>query len=88
MKSLDMKVNQPYKVTKSNSDTLMVGDIIWVSENGHLNIQSAAGWLMEDEWKSSNTVDFEVEEANDFYILKEQWFEGLRKKINVNREIV
>ena len=38
-----------YTVIKPSSDeTLQVGDIIWLSENGDLNDARAKGWLTKD----------------------------------------
>ena len=59
-----------YTVTKPSSDeTLQVGDIIWLSENGDLNDARAKGWLTKDEWDVACTNDFEVEECKTHRLL-------------------
>ena len=59
-----------YTVTKPSSDeTLQVGDIIWLSENGDLNDARAKGWLSKDEWDATGTNDFEVEECKTHHLL-------------------
>ena len=51
-----------YTVTKPSSDeTLQVGDIIWLSENGDLNDARAKGWWTKDEWAVAGTNDFKGE---------------------------
>ena len=59
-----------YTVTKPSLDeTLQVGDIIWLSENGDLNDAMAKGWLSKDEWNVAGTNDFEVEECTTHHLL-------------------
>ena len=59
-----------YTVTKPSSDeTLQVGDIIWLSENGDLNNAKAGGWLSKDEWDVDGTNDFEYEECKTHRLL-------------------
>ena len=59
-----------YTVTKPSSDeTLQVGDIIWLSENGDLNDAKAGGWLSKDEWDADGTNDFAVEECKTHRLL-------------------
>ena len=59
-----------YTVIKPSSDeTLQVGDIIWLSENGDLNDARAKGWLTKDEWDIAGTNDFEVEECITHHLL-------------------
>ena len=59
-----------YTVTKPSSDeTLQVGDIIWLSENGDLNDARAKGWLTKDEWDVAGTNDFEVEECKTHHLV-------------------
>ena len=59
-----------YTVIKPSSDeTLQVGDIIWLSENGDLNDAKAKGWLSKDEWDVAGTNDFEVEECTTHHLL-------------------
>ena len=75
-----MEALKAYVVTKGSSDgTLKVGDKIWLSKNGDMNIPSVAGWLEEDEWNMPGTNDFEVELCNDYYIAVTQRSEALRK---------
>ena len=59
-----------YTVTKPSSDeTLQVGDIIWLSENGDLNNAKSGGWLSKDEWDVDGTNDFAVEECKTHRLL-------------------
>ena len=59
-----------YTVIKPSSDeTLQVGDIIWLSENGDLNDARAKGWLTKDEWDVAGTNDFEVEECKTHHLV-------------------
>ena len=59
-----------YTVIKPSSDeTLQVGDIIWLSENGDLNDAKAKGWLSKDEWDVAGTNDFEAEECMTHHLL-------------------
>ena len=59
-----------YTVIKSSSDeTLQVGDIIWLSENGDLNDAKAKGWLSKDEWDIAGTNDFEIEECRTHHLV-------------------
>ena len=59
-----------YTVIKPSSDeTLQVGDIIWLSENGDLNDAKAKGWLSKDEWDVAGTNDFEVEECKTHHLV-------------------
>ena len=59
-----------YTVIKSSSDeTLQVGDIIWLSENGDLNDAREKGWLSKDEWDVVGTNDFEVEKCRTHHLV-------------------
>ena len=59
-----------YTVIKPSSDeTLQVGDIIWLSENGDLNDARAKGWLSKDEWDIAGINDFEVEECKTHHLV-------------------
>ena len=59
-----------YTVIKPSSDeTLQVGDIIWLSENGDLNNAKAGGWLSKDEWDVDGTNDFAVKECKTHRLL-------------------
>ena len=67
---MDMEKLKLYTVTKPSSDeTLQVGDIIWLSENGDLNNAKAGGWLSKDEWDVDGTNDFAVEECKTHRLL-------------------
>lgn len=81
MKAIDMNINTPYRVITGSSDgTIAIGDIVWLSSNGHLNIANEAAFLLEDEWRSVETVDFDIEEAPEYYIYLDKWTEGRRKE--------
>ena len=59
-----------YTVIKPSSDeTLQVGDVIWLSENGDLNNAKAGGWLSKYEWDVDGTNDFAVEECKTHRLL-------------------
>lgn len=55
---------------------------MWLSPNGMLNFPAKTGgvFLLEDEWKSPETVNFEVEEENNFEVIVLTHSESLRKK--------
>ena len=58
-----------YVVTKSNTDnTLNVGNLIWLSENGNLNNAMIGGWLSYEEWNIENRNDFEYEISDSYYL--------------------
>ena len=58
-----------YTVIKPSSDeTLQVGNIIWVSENGDLN-NANKGFLSKHEWDVSGTNDFEVEGCRTHHLI-------------------
>ncbi len=64
MHSLSMEPLKVYRATTESSDkTIRIGQVMWVSKNGHLNLPNeyGGGWLSEEEWHSLETVDFEVE---------------------------
>lgn len=68
-----------YRVTKGSTDrSLLEGDIIWLSENGDLNIN--LGWLTKDEWDCPMTNDFTIEECMTHCVLKVDGKEMLIKK--------
>lgn len=70
MKVQELETLKPYRVTKSSSDrTFVSGDIIWMSENGDINIAQAAGCINPHE-VGSQTLDFEAEAALNFEIVK------------------
>ena len=67
---MDMEKLKLYTVTKPSSDeTLQVGDIIWLSENGDLNDARPKGWLSKHEWDVAGTNDFEYEECKTHRLL-------------------
>lgn len=46
MKVQEFEALKPYRVTKSSSDrTFISGDIIWMSDSGHINSVQAAGCI-------------------------------------------
>ena len=54
-----------YTVVKDSTDeTIKIGDIVWLSENGDLNIVQDKGWLSKYEWNNPKTKDFEVRSCN------------------------
>lgn len=69
-----------YTVVKSSSDnTIMKGDIVWLSLNNDLNSTRNAGWLTKEEWDSPKTKDFEVEECREYYLDVYNGCEHVRK---------
>ena len=58
-----------YTIVKGSTDnTLKTGDIVWLSENGDLNICNGNGWLPKDEWNTPKTSDFKVEPCKEYYL--------------------
>lgn len=58
-----------YTVTKSSSDnTFKIGDLIWLSKNGDLNIAIGKGWLTKEEWDQIGTNDFRCEISSTHYL--------------------
>lgn len=54
-----MQPLKAYLVTKNSTDhTVLKGDIIWLSENGDLNM--GGGWLSKDEWDCQEKNDFTI----------------------------
>lgn len=79
MKVQELETLKPYRVTKSSSDrTFVSGDIIWMSENGDINIVQAAGCINPHE-VGSQTLDFEAEVALNFEIVKGNGSEMCRR---------
>lgn len=65
-----MEILRAYRITKESSDgTFQTGDIVWKSENGDLNSAHGRGWILPDE-QTSETIDFECEEAVDWKVTK------------------
>ena len=72
-----------YRVTKDCTDgTLQRSDIVWLSENGDLNIAHprTPGWLSYNEWHDPKTMDFYVEVAEDYEVLLLGRKERLQKR--------
>lgn len=69
MKAIEMQPLKAYIATTPSPDkTIWVGAVLWVSENGYLNCFQGRGAWLEEEWKSKETVDFEVEETDKYKI--------------------
>lgn len=84
MKIQELDVLKPYCVIKSSSDnTFVSGDIIWMSENGDINCVQAAGCIDPHE-VGRNTLDFEVEAAPDFEVVKTNGSEICRRRGDLN----
>lgn len=79
MKVQELEVLKSYRVIKDSSDrTFISGDIIWLSENGDINSVQAAGCIDLYE-VGRNTLDFEVEAAPDFEVIKTKESEICRR---------
>lgn len=79
-----MKKLKLYDVTKGSTDgTIETGNIIWISENGDLNIAGRKGFLIEDEWDNPGTKDFEVKLCEDYYLEVVNGHEIVRKNNNI-----
>lgn len=83
MKAIEMKPYIVYRAIKCSSDgSISSGDIMWLSQDGVLCLpdENGGGCLNEDEWKFSETVDFEVEETSEYYVEQRQGREFFCKK--------
>lgn len=70
MKYLELNTLIPYRVIKGSSDhTFLPNDVIWVSQNGDINNMNANGWITPSEVKDK-TLDFEVEKAEGYEVIK------------------
>lgn len=70
-----------YTVTKGSTDgTIEMGNIIWISKNGDLNITWRKGFLIHDEWDNPDTKDFKVKPCEDYYLEVANWHEIVRKR--------
>ncbi|MCC2228459.1 hypothetical protein [Blautia fusiformis] len=70
-----------YTVTKGSTDgTIEMGNIIWISENGDLNIAGRKGFLIHDEWDNPDTKDFKVKPCEDYYLEVANGHEIVRKR--------
>ena len=79
MKVQEFEALKPYRVTRSSSDrTFVSGDIVWMSENGDINIAQAAGCINPYE-VGSQTLDFEAKIDLDFEIVKTNGSEICRR---------
>lgn len=74
----------PYQVTRSNTDgCLMVGEMVWFSENGTLNVIDSHGWhgfLTLDEL-THDIMDFQAVQDNRYIVIENEKCEML-----INRE--
>lgn len=76
----NLKSHIVYVVTKSSTDNSIVkGDIVWLSVNGDLNLAQERCWLTKAEWDVSGTNDFEVEECRDYYLDVNNGYECVRQ---------
>lgn len=79
MKTQNLEVLKPYRISKSSSDgTFVSGDIIWMSENGDINSIQAAGCIDPHD-VGCKTLDFEAEFALDFEVVKTNGSEICRR---------
>ena len=84
MKAQELEALKPYRIVKNSSDrTFISRDIIWVSENGDINSVQAAGCIDPHE-VGRNTLDFEVEAAPDFEVVKTNGSEICRRRGDLN----
>lgn len=66
----DMQRLRPYRIIKGSSDgTFISGEIIWTSKNGDINSVQAAGSIDPNEVDKA-ALDFEVEDAPDYEVIK------------------
>lgn len=69
MKYDELEKLKPYKVTVGSSDeTFLVGDVIWISENGDVNCVQQGGWICPGE-EDAETLDFEAESEDDYEVI-------------------
>ena len=62
-----------YRITKGSTDgTFQPGEIIWKSLNGDINSVQWNGWITPSDVDQNklNTLDFEVEEATNYEVIK------------------
>ena len=70
MRLNDLPILKPYCITKGSSDgTFIPGEIVWLSENGDINSVQAAGSIDPNEVGKA-ALDFEVEDAPDYEVIK------------------
>lgn len=66
MQAREMKPLKVYRaLTDSPDGTIQKGDVLWISENGNLNL-AGFGWLNDIDFQSSDIIKFSVVEANDY----------------------
>ena len=78
-----MRPNVPYRITHGTLDgTLVVGDVIWMSENEDINVPGEnGGFLLKDEWKHNPYLNgFYVEQVDDYEIVVSGSRESIVKK--------
>lgn len=79
MTYLEMEKMKAYNVIKNSSDkTFILGEIIWISENGDINSVQAAGAINPYE-VGCKTLDFKVEVASDYEVIKANGSEICRR---------
>ena len=68
-----MKLDTVYVVTESNDDTLLVGDLIWLSSTAprSINCVQARGFL--DDEDSEEICDVVLAEAEGWAVETNQW---------------
>ena len=70
-----MEKLKAYRITKGSTDgTFQPGKIIWKSLNGDINSVQGKGWITPSE-VDQNTLDFEVEEATNYAVIKVDGYE-------------
>lgn len=91
MRYKNLEILKAYRITKGSSDgTFIPGDIIWLSENGDINSVQAAGSIDSNE-VDKVALDFEVEDATDYEVIKTNRseicrgvIEGIQNEANTN----
>ena len=79
MKYHQLEKLKPYRIIKGSSDdTFFIGDVIWLSPNGHINCIIGNGFIDPSEI-GSESLDFDAEEADDYEVIKTQSSEICRK---------
>ena len=82
MRTMEIKPDVAYRVTKGNTDgSLVLGDIIYLDGvDGSLNLCGAFGGWHDKEELTPEIMDFEAEEATDYEFFRDSWRYGVRKK--------
>lgn len=85
MKAIEMKTGIAYKaITESTDGTIISGQLMWVSPKDLslcLPNSNGGGFLLKEEWMSSETSDFEVEETSEYYVNIQRGSECLQKNV-------